>query len=129
MHLLNQAAFLNGVLKTCESDNHKRRQRYDLQAFSRFVFGILLATLGVSAAHSQSTDTQAPFVVIGSPAAGSTLKGIITVSASASDNVGVKRIDLYANNVIVGSVTTSPYAFTWNTSNVADGSVALKAVV
>ena len=74
-------------------------------------------------------DTQAPAVTIISPAAGSTVGGTVTVSAIASDNVGVTEVDLYVNEVYVGGVTASPYAFSWNTSSVADGLVTLKAVV
>jgi hypothetical protein len=85
-------------------------------------------SVNVSVANATGSDTQAPVVTITSPAVGSTLKGIVSVSASAADNVGVARVDLYANNGIVGSAFASPYTIGWDTSKVADGSVTLKAV-
>jgi hypothetical protein len=73
-------------------------------------------------------DTKDPTVTIISPVAGSTLRGTVAVSVSTSDNVGVTHVDLYANEVIVGSATASPYTFSWDSTKISDGSVMLKAV-
>jgi len=40
-------------------------------------------------------DTIAPFVSISSPANGAHISGGVTVSVSASDNVGVSKVELY----------------------------------
>jgi hypothetical protein len=132
MKLLIQTAFLNDALDTSEFSSKADRKRLNFQCFSHFAFRILVGIVGVlalvSTASSQVNDTQDPTVTITSPAAGSTLRGTVTVSATAIDNVGVTEVDLYANEVIVGSATASPYTFSWNTSTVPDGSVMLKAV-
>src|SRR3990172_5616832 len=46
-----------------------------------------------------NTDTQNPTVNIDAPAAGSTVQYDVVVSATASDNVGVTKVELYVNGV------------------------------
>lgn len=74
---------------------------------------------------SPGGDVIAPQVTIGSPSAGATVFGIITVSASALDNVGVVKAELYINDIFQGSDTSSPYSFIWNTAPMSNGSYAL----
>ena len=72
-------------------------------------------------------DTMAPTVAVTSPAGGTRVAGTVSVSANASDNVGVTHVDLRVNGVVVASDTTSPYAFSWNSAGVANGTVTLTA--
>jgi len=72
-------------------------------------------------------DTTAPTVSITSPSSGATVSGTVTVSASASDNVGVSRVELWVDGALHSSDTTSPYSFSWNTTTVANGSHSLQA--
>ena len=88
--------------------------------------------VGTSAAVSVSvnnttTDTIAPAVSISSPAAGVTLSGTATINATASDNMGVTKVDFYYGTMLIASDTTSPYSITWNTAGVANGSYNLLA--
>jgi hypothetical protein len=46
---------------------------------------------------------------------------------SASDNVGVTRVDLWINGSRYATDTTSPYAFSWDTTKFADGSNTVQA--
>jgi subtilisin family serine protease len=71
-------------------------------------------------------DTTPPTTSITSPGAGATVSGTTTVSASASDNVGVTRVELYVDGSLAGTDTTSPYSFAWNTTTVANGSHSLQ---
>ena len=71
-------------------------------------------------------DTTAPTTSITSPAAGATVSGTVTVSASASDNVGVSRVELYVDGALHSTDTASPYSFSWNTTAVANGSHSLQ---
>ncbi|MEX2647288.1 MAG: S8 family serine peptidase [Gaiellaceae bacterium] len=71
-------------------------------------------------------DTTPPTTSITSPANGATVSGTITVSASASDNVGVTRVELFVDGSLAGTDTSSPYSFSWNTASVADGSHGLQ---
>jgi hypothetical protein len=86
---------------------------------------------GNSASASESVtvanNTQPPTVAISSPASGSTVKGTVAVNVSASSSVGVSRVDLKANGTLVGSATIAPFAFSWDTTKVPDGSVILSA--
>ncbi len=72
-----------------------------------------------------SGDTTAPATAMTSPSTGATLTGTVTVSANASDNVGVSRVDFYAGATLIGSDSTAPYSLSWNTTSVANGDYAL----
>jgi hypothetical protein len=71
-------------------------------------------------------DTTAPTTAITSPANGATVSGTTTVSANASDNVGVSRVELFVDGSLHSSDTTSPYSFSWNTTTVANGGHSLQ---
>ena len=67
-------------------------------------------------------DTTPPTTSITSPANNATVSGTINVTASASDNVGVVKVEFYIDSVLKSTTTTSPYTFSWNTNTVANGS-------
>ncbi len=70
-------------------------------------------------------DTTAPTTSITAPAAGATVSGTTTVTASASDNVGVTQVELYLDGVLQSTDTTSPYSWSWTTVTAADGTHSL----
>jgi hypothetical protein len=72
-------------------------------------------------------DTTPPTAGIASPTGG-TVSGTVTVSANASDNVGVTRVDFYVNGALKGSDTAAPYQYSWNTTSVANGAATLRAI-
>ncbi len=78
----------------------------------------------------QSTpDGVPPTVALTAPAANATVSGNITVSAAASDNVGVAGVQFKVDGVNIGAeVTAAPYSVTWNTASAANGSHQLSAV-
>lgn len=89
-------------------------------------YGRVNAARAVAAAKGVvATDTQAPAVSLASP--GSTVKGIVAVNVSASDNVGVARVELYAGGVLLASDVAAPYSFSWDTTSRADGATTLQA--
>ncbi len=70
----------------------------------------------------QETDTTPPLAIITSPSDGSVVTGgVITVNVSATDNVGVTKVELYVNGSLYSSDTSSPYSFLWDTSQRPDG--------
>jgi hypothetical protein len=69
-----------------------------------------------------TTDTQAPTVSVTAPINGATVSGTTTVTASASDNVGVSKVDFYVDGVLKGTDTSSPYSYSWVTTSYANGS-------
>jgi hypothetical protein len=74
-------------------------------------------------------DTTPPTVSIMAPAAGATVSGTITVSASATDNVGVVGVQFKLDGTNLGAeVTAAPYAISWNTTGATNGSHTLTAV-
>ena len=48
--------------------------------------------------------------------------GTITLSANATDNVGVIRVDFYVDNVLKGSKTSTPYSITLNSTTLSNAS-------
>jgi subtilisin family serine protease len=105
----------------------------DLGAAGRdplYGYGRINATAAVTAAASTVVvvDTQAPFAAINAPLDGSSVSGLVAVDASASDNVGVARVDLKVNGTTVAAATAAPYSFTWDSTGVANGMANLVAV-
>lgn len=72
-------------------------------------------------------DTMAPSVSVTSPSSGSVVKGTISVSASASDNVGISKVELLVNGQLFATDSASPYSFSVDTTRYADGSLSLQA--
>lgn len=73
-----------------------------------------------------SSDTVAPTVALTSPVAGGALSGTATVTASASDDVGVVAVQFLVDGVSLGAEDTAvPYTVSWNTSLVANGAHTL----
>jgi hypothetical protein len=75
---------------------------------------------------SQTTgvvDTTPPTV----SAAESGTSGNITLSATASDNVGVSLVEFYVDNALKNSTNTAPYSATLNSTTLSNGSHSLVA--
>ena len=117
----------NPALQPSQVDSILAATADDLGAVGRddyFGSGRINAGRAVAAAKSAaSSDTSVPVVSASVPS--STIKGIATVSATATDNVGVVRVELYAGTALVASDTAAPYSFSWDSSSRVDGVVAL----
>src|SRR5207249_1996229 len=73
-------------------------------------------------------DATPPTVSITSPSSVSTVCGTITVTASASDNVGVAGVQFRLDGSDLGAEdASSPYSVSWDTSAVSNGSHTLTA--
>jgi hypothetical protein len=68
-------------------------------------------------------DTTPPSVSLTAPTSGSTVSGTITLSANASDNVGVTKVEFYCDSVTtpIGTATASPFSVSCNTTTMANG--------
>jgi hypothetical protein len=76
-----------------------------------------------------STDTTAPTASITSPANGTTVSGMVTVTCNASDNVGVSSLQFQCDGANLGSsLTAAPYSMALNTASLSNGSHSLKAI-
>jgi len=90
-------------------------------------YGRVNAAAAVAAATSaKSVDTQSPSVSITSPTGG-TVSGIVPVNVTASDNVGVTRVDLLVSGTLLASDISAPYAFSWDSTALAGSSASLVA--
>src|SRR5438093_2400572 len=70
-----------------------------------------------------------PTVAITAPAAGATVAGTITVSANASDNVGVVGVQFKLDGANLGAeVTAAPYTLSWTTPTASNGAHTLTVV-
>ena len=72
-------------------------------------------------------DTQPPTVSITAPLNGATVSGTVSVTATASDNVGVTKVEFYLDGALTSTDTTSPYSWSWDTTAVVNGSHSLTA--
>ncbi|MBN1675949.1 MAG: DUF4082 domain-containing protein [Kiritimatiellae bacterium] len=74
-------------------------------------------------------DTTPPSVSLTAPADGATVSNTVTVSATASDNVGVVGVQFRLDGANLGAEDTSaPYSIAWNTFGAANGSHTLSAL-
>jgi hypothetical protein len=70
-----------------------------------------------------SRDTAAPEVC----ASEAGTSGTITLSANASDNIGVSKVEFYIDNVLKGTDTSAPYSMTLDSLTLTNASHALTA--
>src|SRR5207249_4802098 len=76
-----------------------------------------------------ANDITPPTVSLTEPAAGSTIVGTVTVSASAADNVGVVGVQFKLDGTNQKTTdTVAPYKVTWNTTTASNGTHTLTAV-
>jgi hypothetical protein len=85
------------------------------------------AVAWIAVAGGGGGDTQPPTVSITAPASGATLTGTVAVNATASDNVGVTKVEFYLDGALQSTDTTSPYSWSWDTTGSANGSHSLTA--
>jgi hypothetical protein len=79
---------------------------------------------------SAAADVTPPTASITAPAAGATVSGTVTVTATASDNVGVVGVQFKLDGAVLGAedLTSSPYTVSWNSTTATNGSHTLTAV-
>ena len=72
-------------------------------------------------------DTTAPTTSITAPVNGATVSGTVQVTASASDNVGVTKVEFYRDGALQSSSTGAPYSWSFNTTGVGNGAHTLQS--
>jgi hypothetical protein len=83
-------------------------------------------TLSDSAPAQSNPDTIAPTTSITNPVNGSTVTGTVSVTTSASDNVGIVNVELLLDGNVIGNSTSSPWTFSWNSTSTPDGTHSLQ---
>ena len=81
----------------------------------------------MSGANPEPEDNQAPTVSITNPANGSEVSNAVTIQASASDNIGVTKVEFYINGSLLATDSSAPYETSWNTSVYGNGSYTIAA--
>jgi hypothetical protein len=78
---------------------------------------------------SGSSDTTPPAVSVTAPVSGATIAGTTTLTATATDNVGVSSVQFKVDGAAIGAPdTTTPYSVSWNSTTVGDGTHTITAV-
>jgi hypothetical protein len=98
--------------------------------YRTLAFVVLFAVIGGIIIFALAA-SEPQVVSIVSPHDGDTVSGItVDLNASVQDGVHVKKVDYYINNVYVGTAAKTPfgYAFTWDSTTVANGKVTIMAV-
>ncbi len=80
-----------------------------------------------SASVAVTVDNLGPTVSITSPANAATVSGTTSISATASDNTAVTKVEFLVDGVFKGQDTSSPYSFSWDTTTYSNGSHTLTA--
>ena len=101
-----------------------------LRALARDAAGNVTTSAAVTVTvNNVSLDSTAPTVSLSAPASGATVSGTVTVSATASDNVGVSSVQFTLDGTNLGPAdTSSPFAISWTTTGASNGSHVLRAV-
>jgi len=72
-------------------------------------------------------DGVAPTASITTPANGAGVSGNVNVSATASDDVGVDRVEFLLDGTLLGSDASAPYSIVWNATTASNGAHTLQA--
>jgi peptidoglycan/xylan/chitin deacetylase (PgdA/CDA1 family) len=81
-----------------------------------------------SAARSVTVDNDPPTVALTAPADGAVVSGkTVTISATATDVVGVARVDFYVGTSLIATDASAPYSIKWNINKLGDGAYVLTA--
>lgn len=71
-------------------------------------------------------DTTKPVTSITTPTNNSSGKGTISVTGSATDNVGVTKVELLVDGAVKATDSTAPFAsFSWDSTSISDGAHTL----
>lgn len=101
-----------------------------LVAYAYDAAGNYSASPAVAVNVKNAVDTTPPTVTISNPVNGGRIRMQVTISASATDNVGVANTSLYIDGSLISTVNGGSLSFNWNTSQVTPGThtISVKAV-
>ncbi|MEM3518476.1 MAG: S8 family serine peptidase [Nitrososphaerales archaeon] len=71
--------------------------------------------------YNEVGDKTLPIVSITKPKNGSKVSGNIKISASASDESGIDRVEFYVDGNLIGIDYSNPYYYYWDTKSVSNG--------
>lgn len=80
-----------------------------------------------AAAALNGADTTPPSVTITSPANGATVSGVVNITATASDDTAVEKVQFRGGGAYLGFDASAPYTKPWDSDSVADGTQYIQA--
>ena len=83
------------------------------------------ASVNISVLVDNVVDTQSPVITITSPKDASKVTSNVSVTVTASDNVGVSKVELYVDGNLQAASTSAPFTTKWNTAKAAKGAHTL----
>jgi len=96
---------------------------FTAKAYDAATNSAMTASISVTVSNPPPADTTPPTVLLTAPASGSIVSNTITLTASASDNVGVTKVEFYRDGTtLVGTATTSPFSVSYDTTTITNGS-------
>ena len=97
----------------------------DVGGFLRLVGGFF--RIGITGGSTADT----PAVSLTAPSSGADVSGSsVTLTAFASDDVGIQSVQFQIDGTNLGSaITSAPYTTTWNSTGVSDGTHTITAIV
>ncbi len=74
-------------------------------------------------------DTTDPVISISAPTDGEEISGSIDISVTASDaGSGIAQVEFFIDGVSIGTDSSSPYSYSWDTTTVINGNYTIMAV-
>lgn len=64
--------------------------------------------------YQPAVDSEAPVVALTSPAANTTVSGVVAIDAAAADNVAVTKVEFRVDGKLLSSDSSAPFAATWD---------------
>ena len=125
--------YVNGVLKATDLGT-PYVYSWDTSSIAPGAYTLMAKAYDAAGNVSQSSrtvtvvnDNFAPTVALTAPANNTTINGVVTINSSASDNVGVTKVEFYCNGSILYASNVSPYTFNWDTRGVGNGNYTIIA--
>jgi hypothetical protein len=100
-----------------------RRVQMGENATSR-TYNILFDNVTV---HTSLINMTPPEVSVNEPPNNSIVREDVAIGATVSDDVGIDRVEFFANGTLIGTDYTEPYNVIWDSTAVADGPATLTA--
>jgi len=126
--------YVNGGLKTSDTST-PYFYSWDTSSLAAGTYALMAKAYDAAGNVGQSSnlsvtlvkDTTAPAISITTPASGATVSGTTAITANASDNVGVSKIEYYDNGALLTANNVAPYSYNWNTTSAINGNHILTA--
>jgi poly(hydroxyalkanoate) depolymerase family esterase len=88
----------------------------------------IAAFFGLTGDEPDPGDRTPPTVSLTAPTQGQTVMGMVAVTATATDDVGVASVELVVDGETLESFQAGPFTAMWNTSVLANGAHTVRAV-